>query len=238
MRRTLMIGRRRAGFTLVEVVVAVSILALIGTVTFITLSNSLKTRDVLEAEDRVNQSARIAMSRIRRDFSLAYLTKNTAAVNSYRTIFVGQDDNTADVAWFAALSHQRRVRDSRESDQTEITYWTVDDPDADRALVLLRREAPRIDQEPEKDGSIAPVAYGVRAFDLQYLDHQTAEWKKEWDTTGSETPNRLPRAVRVTLTMIAPDPDDEERTKERSFVSTIPLAFAPKLVRKSAQEGT
>ncbi len=230
--------RARAGFTLVEVVVAVSILALIGLVTFITLSNSLKTRDILEEEDRVNQAARIAMSRIRRDFSLAYLTKNTAAINSYRTIFVGQDDNGADRAWFASLSHQRRFRDSRESDQTEITYWTVDDPEADRAMVLMRREAPRIDQEPEKDGSIAPIAYGVRAFDLSYLDHQSAEWRSEWDSTGADTPSRLPRAVRVTLTLLAPDPDDEERTVERSFVSTIPLAFAPRLVRKTGQEGT
>jgi type II secretion system protein J len=225
-------ARAREGFTLLEVIVAISILALVATLTFASLSNALTTRDVLEQEDKANQAARIALQRIRRDLSLAYLTKNTAAVGTYRTLFAGQDDNLADRVWFASLSHQRLYKDAREGDQTEITYWTVDDPEQRDALVLLRREAPRIDHEPEKDGTIAPLAYGVKAFDLQYLDSQDAEWRKEWDTAGTETPNRLPRAVRVTLTLLAPDPDDEDRTVERSFVTTVLCAFAPPLQRK------
>jgi general secretion pathway protein J len=230
-------SRGRRGFTLVEVVVAISVLALIGLMTFLTLSNALNTRDLLEEEDAANQAARIAMSRIRRDLQLAYLTTNTAAVNTYRTIFVGQDERGADRLWLATLSHQRRIVGAREGDQTEITYWTEDDPTRSDALVLLRREAPRIDQEPEKDGTLAPVAYGVRAFDLQYLDQQDGEWKKEWDTTGADTPNRLPRAVRVTLTLLVPDPDDAARTTERSYVSTVLLAFAPPLKRQSLSSG-
>ena len=82
--------RTRAGFSLLEVIVAVSILALVGTLTFGAIANALATRDALEVADATNQAARIALQRIRRDLSLAYLTRNTAAVNTYRTIFVGQ----------------------------------------------------------------------------------------------------------------------------------------------------
>ena len=230
--------RTRAGFSLLEVIVAVSILALVGTLTFGAIANALATRDALEVADATNQAARIALQRIRRDLSLAYLTRNTAAVNTYRTIFVGQDDSGSDRVWFGSLAHQRRVRGAREGDQTEITYWTVDDPVHDGAMALLRREAPRIDNEPEKDGVIAPIATNVRAFDLQYLDQPTGEWQKQWDTTGTDTPNRLPRAVRVSLTLLAPDPDDEERTVERAYVTTVMLTMAAPLARKRGEEGS
>lgn len=229
----------RRGFTLLEVVVALGVLALIGTLTFTAVAGALETRDILEGEDEVNQAARVAMSRIRRDLQLAYLTKNTSAVNTYRTLFVAQNQDP-DRVWMATLSHQRLYRDAREGDQTEITYWTEEDPHDDDALVLLRREAPRIDNEPEAGGTIQPVAYGVKGFDLQFLDGQTAEWKEEWDTTGTETPNRLPRAAQVTLTIVAPDPDDPEEKVDRVFTQTVMLSFAAALTPRSGttEEGT
>lgn len=227
--------KARRGFTLLEVVVALAILALIAGLTFSTVASAINTRDMLEADDAVNQSARVAMSRIRRDLALAYLTTNTSAVNTYRTLFVGQNGDP-DRVWFASLAHQRLYRGARESDQTEITYWTEDDPDTRGAMVLLRREAPRIDQEPERDGVIAPLAYDVTSFEVRYLDSQTNEWREEWDTTGSETPNRLPRAAQVSLTLLAPDPDDEEKTVERSFMTTVMLEFATRLTRASTSD--
>jgi general secretion pathway protein J len=227
--------RPRSGFTLLEVVVAIGILALIGTLTFSAVAGALDVRNVLERRDQTVQQARIAIDRIRRDLNLAYLTKNTGAINTYRTIFVGQDNSADDRLWFASLSHLRLYKDARECDQTEITYWTEPDPNAEDARVLLRREAPRIDQEPEKDGVIQPLAYNVRSFDVRYLDSTTNEWQEAWDTTGTDTPNRLPRAALVTLTLLAPDPDDEDRQIEQSFVTTVLLAYAPPLQRRTGE---
>jgi general secretion pathway protein J len=226
---------RRAGFTLLEVVVAIGVLALIGTLTFGTVAGAIEVRDVLERRDRTTQQARIAMDRLRRDLQLAYLTKNTGAVNTYRTLFVGQDDAADDRLWFASLSHLRLYKDARECDQTEITYWTEADPNAEDARVLLRREAPRIDHEPEKDGIIQPLAYNVRSFDVRFLDSQTNEWREEWDTTGADTPNRLPRAARITLTMLAPDPEDDSRTIEAPYATTVLLAYAPPVQRRTGK---
>jgi general secretion pathway protein J len=227
--------RRRGGFTLLEVVVALGVLSLIAALTFGSIQGALRARDLLEAEDEVNQIARIAMGKIRRDLQLAYLTPSTTAVNTYRTIFVGQDQSP-DRLWLTTLSHQRLYRDARESDQTEITLWTEDDPNTDGAFVLLRREAPRIDQEPEKDGVILPLATKVKAFELRFLDPVTGEWSDEWDTTGTEQPNRLPRAVQVTLTLLAPDEDDEEKLVERTFLTTVLCHFAQAMTQKKIEE--
>lgn len=216
----------RKGFTLLEVMVAISVLAGIGALVVGTLANTLKARELLAANDSVQQSARVAVSRLSRELQLAYLTQNVAAVNTYRTVFMSSDNDPVDSLWFSTLSHRRLYRNTRECDQTEITLWGEDDPDLRGLSVLVHREAPRIDNEPALDGTILPLAHGVKRFDLSFLDGQTAEWENVWDTTGSETPNRLPRAVRMVLVISAPDVEDEDELVDHTFVTTILLDYA------------
>lgn len=227
----------RRGFTLLEVIVALSLLGMIAAITFTTISNSITTRDVLEQEDASNQSARVAMDRLRRDLRLAYLTKNTSAVNTYRTQFVGQNKDP-DGLWFTSLSHHRMFRESRECDQTELTYWAENDPAIDGAYALLRREAPRIDNEPEKDGLIAPLAYGLKSMDFRYINPKTNEWVDEWDTNGVDTPNKLPRAVQILLVFLVEDPDEEGRMIERPYATTVILHFADRLTQSLLNGGS
>jgi hypothetical protein len=149
----------------------------------------------------------------------------------YRTVFVGMDEEP-DKLYFASLNHQRLYLNSRESDQTEITVWAEDAPDdMGHGYVLYHREAPRIDEEPDEDGVIWPLAYNVRSFRLRYLDQQSQEWRDEWDTRSAETPYRLPRAVEIGLVLIAPDPEDpnRERTIDVPFLTTVVLEYAARI---------
>lgn len=218
----------RRGLSLLEVVVAISILALIGSLTFETIASALDTRDVLEEEDRANQSARVALDRLRRDLRLAYLTSNTSAVATYRTQFVGKNEDP-DELFFTSLSHHRMYRESRECDQTEVTYWTEDDPTLDGAKVLLRREAPRIDHEPEKEGLIAPLAYHLKEVNYRFINPKSNTWLDEWDSTGVDQANMLPRAVQIALVFLVPDAEDETRLVERPYATTVILHYADKL---------
>jgi type II secretion system protein J len=222
----------RRGFTLIEVMIAIGILVVIAALAFETLSGAVQSRDMLEENDELSRSARVAIQRLSREISLAFLTTNTSAVNTYRTLFVGKDSDEADQLWFATTSHRRTYHDAREGDQTEITLWTEADPEDDQHLVLLHREAPRIDQEPDKDGTILPLARGVARFDLRYLDGEKNEWKDEWDTTGAETPGRLPRAVQVLLVLVTPDDDNEGQWIEHPYLQTILIETA-KPIKKS-----
>jgi general secretion pathway protein J len=222
---------RRKAFTLLEVVVALGIMGLIGLITFETIASALDTREVLEEEDRSNQSARVALDRLRRDLRVAYLTTNTSAVNTYRTQFIGKNNNP-DELWFTTLSHHRLFRESRECDQTEITYWTEDDPTMPGAKVLLRREAPRIDNEPEMGGLIAPLAYNLKEVEFRYINPKTNEWVEDWDSTGVDYANKLPRAVQIALVFLVADPDDPEKLVERPYATTVILYYGDKLTTK------
>ncbi len=228
---------RRLGMTLMEVMVAMGILAGIAAMTWISLAGVLDARDTLELQDEVQQSARVAMDRITRELELAWLTEHTAAINTFRTVFVAEDNEPLDRIWFTSLSHRRMVRDSREGDQTEITLWTEDDPEHSGNAVLLHREAPRIDHEPDKDGVILPLAHRVERFDLSFLDGTRGEWVEEWDTTGIETPNRLPRAVRIVLVLESPDPSDPEETRETTYATTVLLQYSKALARSAFGRG-
>jgi len=213
------------GFTLIEVMVAMGIMAVIAMMTWASLSNSIAAREILAEKDGVQRGARFVLSRLRRELELAWLSPTTAAQSTFRTVFVAEDSEPIDSLWFAALSHQRLYRGSRECDQTEITYWGEDNPEGDN-YVLLHREAQRIDHEPDQDGVILPLAYDVRRLDLRFLDGRNNEWVEEWDSTGVDYANRLPRAVRVALVLMGPDPDDEEGQIEYPFATTILLQFA------------
>ncbi len=237
-RRRLLSGR--SGFTLIEIIISLGIMVLIASITWSTLASTIKMRDFLDEEDGVNRSSRVALDRISREISLAFLTSNTSAINTYQTVFIGRDDTDTDMVWFATMAHRRRTANTHECDQAEITLWTEDDPDHAGRVALLHRESQRIDEKPDEDGAINPIARNVTRFDLRYLDPETAEWKDEWDTTGTETPNRLPRAVEVVLSIMGPDPDDPDEEIEHTFVRTVLLEAGGKMEQSllnNAQKG-
>ncbi len=227
-------GRSRSAFTLIEVVVALGAMTVIGLLSWQALAGSLKARDFLEREEAFQRSANTALSRIQHHLELAYLTKSVMAVNTYQTVFVAKDGGEEDELWFSSLGHHRRFRDSKECDQTELTFWLDDDPENDGDYVLLMREAQRIDERPDEDGGVLPLAHAVKRFDLHFLDPTTGEWIDEWDSTGADQNNRLPRAVQVVLVLDAPGRDDPEDKEPRAFVRTVQLAFADTLNRENS----
>jgi hypothetical protein len=223
--------------TLMEIMVSLAILSMIGAMSWTALGQTFLARDALERQDGVQQQARVALETLSRELSLAYLSGNTTVPNSYRTVFVGKDEEPIDSLWFASLSHHRIYRDSRESDQTELTYWGEPDPDDRNTYVLLHREAPRIDHEPDKDGTILPLAYGLKRLDFKYLDGTSYEWEDEWDTTGVEHPNKLPRAVRVVMVLEGPSAADPEETQDFTYATTVMLEYAGSVQRSALAGG-
>jgi type II secretion system protein J len=222
----------RRGFTLIEVVVALGVMVLIAGLSWTTMSGSIRLRDALEQQDELYRSARVGLDRIENELRLAFLTSNVQAVGTYRTVFVGKDGGDEDQLWFAALSHQRKYFNAREGDQSELTIWVEDGP-KDKGRILMHRESGQVDHEPDKTGQILPMISHVTEFNLRYLDGQKNEWQEEWDSTGTETPNRLPRAVEITLTIEKEDPDDRSEELKQTFLNTVVIEMAVPITRSA-----
>jgi general secretion pathway protein J len=223
--------RSRRGLTLIEVMVSIGILLVMSAAVVESLRNAITFQNLLGDRDELLRTARVAMERLGRDLQLAYLTPNLQAVERYQTVFVGTTDEPSQL-YFASLNHQRTILDSRECDQTEITVWGEQaEKDRGTGYILYHREAPRIDQYPDEQGVIWPIAYNVRSFRVRYLDQATNEWKNEWDTRGVDTPYRLPRAVELGLILITPDPADPtgEATVDVPFLSRVIVEYGQPL---------
>ncbi|HEX8795619.1 MAG TPA: type II secretion system protein GspJ [Polyangiaceae bacterium] len=194
---------RSRGMTLIEVMVAVAIMAGIAVLihgTMLSLSNG-KKGEGMRAE-RVHQG-REAMQRMVRDLSSAYISMHVPpiqALQTSRTAFVGRSSSNFDRIDFTAFAHMRTERDAHESDQAEVGYFVVRDPDVDDKMDLVRREQTPIDYDPLRGGIVNVVAENVDEFHLRYMDPITGQWVTTWDSmqvTGQ--PNRLPLEVEITL---------------------------------------
>ena len=165
---------QNAGFTLVEVMVALALLATVTTAMWSTMATSFETKDrVLEINDRYHEGRQM-MTRISREIRMAFLRAEVP--EEFReeepavvTRFKGEDDEL----YFASTAHLRIKGNTRESDQCEIAYFLKrgDRDDGYRGKTLYRRESTRLDDDPEKGGYIYPVLNGVKTFELAYWDN-------------------------------------------------------------------
>ena len=191
--------------TMIEVVVAIGILAMVGVLIHGVIDSLSRGKkgEGLRAE-RVHEG-REALQRIVRDLSSAYISMHVPtiqALQTEKTAFVGRHSGQFDRIDFAAFAHRRTERDSHESDQAEVGYFVVADPDVPDKMDLVRREQTPIDIEPLKGGITDLVAEDVSAFELRYLEPLTGQWVEAWDSTQvTGQPNRIPLAVRIKLVL-------------------------------------
>jgi general secretion pathway protein J len=206
-RRRIIRGKRRAraGFTLVELLVAITILAAISLLIYGAFSGMKRSNEGLERVQDRYREGRLAMARIARELQSSYISAHAPlnqALMVQKTAFIGSRGTPADRVDFNSFSNRRRDRDSHDSDQCEISYFGSPNPDGSGTVDLARREAALLDMDPDKGGKVEVLATDIDLFDLEYLDPTTATWLETWDTTQAiGQPNRLPLQVRIILVL-------------------------------------
>lgn len=225
------------GFTLLELLVAIAVLAMVSTLIYGAFAGMKNSREgLIRVGDRYHEG-RVAMQRIVRDLQSAYLSLQLPIDQSIAvqtTAFVGSRGTPADRVDFNAFSYQRLDRDAHESDQAEISYFGSQNPDQPEILDLARRVDPHLDLEPAKGGKVELLATNIDLFDLEYLDPMTGQWVETWDSTSAIGQlNRLPLQVRIVLVLNEGRRRSGDRGREPlRFVTKVslpiqqPLSFA------------
>ena len=215
--------RRARGFSLVELVIAVAITAAIGAMTVGAFSQLDRASQGARAQGESYAAARLALSRMAREVSMAFLSDNFDH-NRFRerpTLFVGREDRLL----FSTMAHQRLYQDAKESDQAIVEYTVEPDPDASGQEALYRREKMHLDDEPDRGGRKDLVATHVTGLTIAYWDQKRSDWSREWSTKSVESQNALPSRVRFTLEVKLPDGRTEKlvteaRVEMRTVLST------------------
>jgi len=200
-------GTPDAGFTLIEVLLAVSILALV--VTIIYASFSMAGRNVQHAEasrDRTDL-ARTLLSRITSDLHNA----TCASGVPNRTFFWGrkqeQESNgkqkRRDRVDLTTLTSWRRPV-LNETDLWEVGYYFRDKPEGGGAVLMRREKRDLIDSRYQRTegGTEYELTDKVDELRLRYVQMASAKPLYETESWGSQTScEPLPWAVEITLVL-------------------------------------
>ena len=219
--------RGQRGLTLIEIALAVSILAIMGTLTFGTIARSWDAYEIVSARDARFHNVRTALNRMARDISMAFITEPQRTIDEddqWKTIFKAKDSSPFYELHFTAFSHQVRLTDAKESDQSEISYFGDNDEDDRNQLNLMRREDNRLDSEPEEGGPSFILAEDIKSLKLRFWDAKDDDWTDEWDTEDKEYEGRLPTIVEIKMTF-------EDDNGEEITLVTKTRIFMPYLLR-------
>lgn len=226
--------KQERGFTLIEVLVAVSLLAVISILVWQAMGSATGSKERFEKRDAVFRSSTMILDRITRDLEMTALYTNVdllgvsaSGEQMTKSVFIGSNNGDQDKLTFNSYSHVRYLKDTKESDFAEIGYFLEpsEEEEAAGTFVLKKRESSPPDVEPEQGGGAMVLLENVRELNFRYYDNRKEEFVDSWDTTTSDYVNRLPRAVEIVLVM--QDPMEEEATIRFSTVVLIEMAPGP-----------
>ena len=214
--------RSPRGFSLLEVMIAIAITAVIGAMVAGVYQQVDHAANVAREQGERYAGARLALTRLSRELTMAFLSEHydRARFRDRPTLFKGAEDQVL----FATMAHVRLVQDAKESDQSMVEYLVERDPVSGEDA-LFRREKVRLDDEPDRGGRKDLVATHVKALSLRYWDLKRKEWVREWSTRTPEKLNELPTRVRIELEVKLADGRTEKFTTQARVAITAPLEF-------------
>ncbi|XAM00277.1 GspJ family type II secretion system protein [Phycisphaeraceae bacterium D3-23] len=206
---------RRSGFTLLEMILAVAVTAIISVSMFVSLQVAFDTREKAEDQLAGRRSARVVLDRVAID--LEGMLQPTGRIASE---FIGTDtrmgagrdaDTIAFVTSAIALPTENAVGDMRAIELT-----LVPDPNELGTNMLVRLVTDNLLVSTTPDPTPQVLARGVVSFNARYFDG--GDWLDAWESI--EQDDTLPTAIEITLT-IRPqrqDIDDSDGPEEHDLV--------------------
>jgi general secretion pathway protein J len=217
--------RQAAGFTLLEIMLAMLVLGMVVSMVSVSLSGSINVINAVLERGEVYYRAQVAMERISEDLTSALLTENVDFIGG------GGEDagNQSILLSFASMAHivfdQEDGQAASQAGMGIISYAVQPDEENDQHLLLLRGDElylPLGDSKKDTETEAFILCDRLRSVQFSFVDHNGEE-QESWDTTvkegDEETERRLPVAVSCRLEFWI----DEEEDTSVTFQTTVIL---------------
>jgi type II secretion system protein J len=217
-----MTRRGEQGFTIMEMLIAMSIVAFMM---FITWSVTIQIGDDKKFTARVadrNHQMRVGMTRMVHDISMAYLSQNeNTDMIEPRTFFIGKGTSEA-ILRFSSFAHRPMWADANESEQTMISYFLAPSQTERGETNLLRRESRRMTDEgwDNEKAEVDVLISNVEKVEFEYWDWRDKSWRSEWDSASESERGQLPPRVRIKVTVL----DRENKSVEFSTQARVEMS--------------
>jgi general secretion pathway protein J len=209
--------KRARGFTLIEVILAISILSIMVVLNYRMIRSVIESKLIVDDRREAMFVANSVLTRLTRELQLA-VTKpkllppcDQANATRPTTVFMSTsgEQGQGPVITFSAREAGQYIPDGgTRSGVVQITYRVDKDPEAPRdkdgALLLIREEMPnRNPTQLACKGVIRfPISNNLVALEYKFYDKRTREWSNDW--TGPKSSN-LPDIVQFSLTLKSPN---------------------------------
>ncbi|MBN2494037.1 MAG: prepilin-type N-terminal cleavage/methylation domain-containing protein [Deltaproteobacteria bacterium] len=220
---------RRGGFTLLEIMIAIAILGIVMSLIYGSFARTFEVRDFVSRVQERYHSVRVAMERMARELSMAFIydcreLDTPTGERHFWTTFKVVPRGKMDEITFCSFAHLRLFRDVDESDQSEISYYSQEDPEDASKNNLIRREKTRIDGRPGEGGEEMVLCPDIESLNFELWDEVDQDWVEEWDCSQMERQNQLPRMVRITMTVVDEHGEEIPFTTTTRIFTNKPLA--------------
>ena len=222
------------GFTLIEVVIAVGILAFLISIGYTALRNIMRSKQILDDGRELRFVTDSVLLRVSRELQLSYdkdlarmpdCGEQNAPPNPIADVFRGEtgtlENIRADSITFLALEGGQYLPDGGgHSGVVQIRYFIVPTPPDDVTnggpYTLVRQEIPYL--KPFKRACqnqiVFPITNRIVGMQFSYYDAKKDSWSESWTYPEHD---HLPGIVKFTITLRS------AAGRETTFTSSVPL---------------
>jgi len=211
-------ANRQKGFTILEILIAISIMSLIVVTTYSSLSKLSTSKKYLDEERESFLIANSILKRITRELQMISNKKDLLDPQGHTDIYQDQNDNAdldlvgksqqlandkhGDIITFIASEAGQYVPDGKtHAGFVQITYRVASDPknpDSER-FSLIRDETPLLDP-PEKayeNTMTFPLTENLSSFTFNYYNSEEMEWRKNWPEELLALPQKIALKIEI-----------------------------------------
>ncbi len=185
---------KKTGFTLVEVMVAVTIGGFIMLVAVGTLKAITSSAEMVDSNISAAAEVRFVSNMLARDLVNFYRDENIENTKLIGTVEESGQDSISYLVFYT-VSRAKARSDQAEGDIYEVEYYLMKDEDKS---LLMRRLWPNPNEEDEPGGILSVIDEDINVFQVRYFDGE--EWSDEWP----EEMDVLPQLIEVNIVATPP----------------------------------
>lgn len=225
-------SRNCSGFSLMELLLAVTILSIVLSMAYSILISTLQARDRIHSITDADRAASRLIAIITRDIEATYLYQLEG------NFFSGKNSKDETRLDFITNTDSLFFSNDLRSDLCEVSYFVRPNPQESGTLQLLRREDFFLDGDPTKGGYAIRLFDRLTDFQLTFYDDKNVP-AKSWNAKDK---GGLPAAVELSLRIpLLPSGTPWELLwqNSRTFHVYIPIlvsATAPPAPKKKENE--
>ena len=216
------------GFTLIEVLIAIFIFAVVLTTIYTSYTGTFRVIDETESQAEIYRMASIAMERMLEDLESIYVSKieekpESGEETPHSFQFMGEDleikGRCADTLRFISRAHINLSGQEQDTGITEIGYY-VEEGDEGDDFALYRSDKPMFDKTFSLEEQTGGLVLCKRLVSVNFTYYEEdGEVLESWDSSSDALKDKIPKMVSISLEFVnSLDPEAPLR-----FITSVAL---------------